>query len=169
MWVIIPTDEKIRAAVSWYKRKIITDAYSILDYEYLREITSLDLSGCVIIDGGSVAECVAAMPNLEFFIYRNCKYVNQYNHLKIAEQCRSISYIDGTSAGTVSYSIALCVLCTLPKLGKIAVMPKDGEASHWAKLVAQFSNVCFAQCIKNTIPYEGNISTYKRALKACEM
>ena len=107
------------------------------------------------IDGSSVVDILAEMKQLTIFIYRHCKSISEHNLIRIAENCKNLTYIDGTGGQEISYASALAVLSTLRKLTKIAVMPKPGESAYWAKLIAQFSNVTFSYCVKCTLPYEG--------------
>ena len=131
------------------------NTFLLVGCSQLQDITSFDISQCNNIDGTSVVDILPAMKNLSIFVYRNRKAISEYNLVRIADTCKSITYIDGTGGKEVSYLSALAVFCSLRNLTKIVVMPRNGESAHWGKLIMQFKNVVFAHCVKATLPYDG--------------
>ena len=159
----------MRASVSWYEKKTLENAYQLLDFTYIKYITNLDVSDCVMLEGISLVECMQGLPQLKSFVYRYCKLVTEYHLMKISQSNKELLYIDGTHAAKVSYSSALCVLGSLHKLEKFAVMPKPNEGKSWGKLLMQFSNVTFGYTVKAVVPYGGNIAVYKQVMESAEL
>ena len=143
-------------------RHNLDTAFHLLDITNLKEITSLDVCGCMNIDVTSLIDCIAQLTNLSIFVCRGCEHFTQYNLVSLVKQTPNLRYFDATYCAPVSYVHAYVILTCARKLEKLSVMPacETNRIHEWAKLMSTFNNVTFGAPIKTLMPNFGKFVMY---------
>ena len=157
-WCLVNGESYQRLAVINHKRCCLKDTFVLLEVPSVKFVRSIDITGCVSLDPTSLIDVSNLFDSVHYFIYRNCPQFSEYHLQRFVDLNRSLIYIDGTGASSVSSTMAVGILHALPNLNKFSVMTRETEVAEWQFIVFQYSRVTFGSCVHDGLPYNGNLS-----------
>ena len=136
--------ERMFAYVRFVKQDNLDSVFLLLDIPGFKNLNSLDISNCISVDPASLTELSVVLTNLRAFRFRGCKQISEYHLAKIADNCHQLIEVDGTSAGTVSSTFAIAIICCIPNVKIFWVRPRLGDdLKRWSLIVSQYRRVNF--------------------------
>ena len=138
----------------WLSRRCcITSPFLLLDVPNYEDIKWLDISGCMQMDPTEVIDIVKGFKSLTKFTFRDCVQFTAYHLQRIVDLGFALEFIDGSGAGHIDSTMAMGMVCKLPKLKVFWVMPDACDLKLWEKLVFDFSyRVSFGQHVMRLVP-----------------
>ena len=156
--------ERMFAYVRFVKQETLDSIFLLLDIPGFENLTSLDISNCTSIDPSSLTEVSFVWRGLSALRFRGCKQISEYHLSKIVDNCRQLREVDGTSAGAVSSTFAMAMVCRIPNVTIFWVSPRLDDLKKWSLIVSQYRHVNFGLEVNSYVPGPGYLERFLESL-----
>ena len=135
------------------KQCCLSSVFNLLDVPVFTELTTLDISGCSMLDPSSVTEICPALQFLTDFYYQDCPEFSQYHLAKLVDSLALIKSVNGLGSGLVSATFATGIAFRRPDLKMLWVEPTEYDLKEWSTVVYNFCRrVNFGSAVARIVP-----------------
>ena len=124
---------------------------------YIRNIRSIDISGCRFLSPSNFMDCVVVCSNLQKIMMRSCTQFSEHQLARMLSKLKNLHYVDIDRCVELSFASAYWIVSSLQSLQMINFVPGNSriELVDWKRLYNIFYAVSFGISFTRILPHYG--------------